>query len=89
MVILDLIPHWFPSGSGASTLNLAAGASFLRGRPWIIFLGLALILFVVAGLKPAVGAGARSDRIVSAIAWGTLGVLMLIFAVYMAQHGEN
>jgi hypothetical protein len=91
MAILDLIPHLFPTGSGASTLDLTASGHripFLRAHPWIIGLGLGVIFFVFAALKPWRGDGAQPlSRPVWVLMCSVMGVLCLIAAAYFAVHG--
>lgn len=90
MAILDLIPHLFQTGGGASTLDLAAEngvKGFLRAHPWLGIAGLAVALFAVAAAKPA--GGEMVSRRVHALLFGGLGVIMLVFAVYLAVHGSS
>jgi hypothetical protein len=82
--ILDVLPDSFLTRGTASTLDLARGNSFLRAHPWLLFAGIGLACFVAAAIKPANFAGHSVSHRVSALIWGVLGVILLIFAVLFA-----
>jgi hypothetical protein len=81
MAILDLIPQLFSTGSGASTLDLARGNSFVMAHPWLLPLALGLAMFALAMFAKPVKSGLRtSNRFV----WIRLGVGCLIIALLFA-----
>jgi hypothetical protein len=88
MVILDLITHLFPTGSGASTLHVARGdGNNFTGRHFpLVGLGLGLACFIAAAVKPIDATGSeipgRGVRVVWVLLSLGLGVVMLIIAVY-------
>ncbi len=72
MAILGFILDSFPTGGGASTLDLARGYPFLGAHPWLVFAGIGMACFVAAAVKPANFAGHYVSRRVSALIWGCL-----------------
>ena len=86
MAILDLIPHVFPTGSVASTLDVTARRSHDRGGLpsrylWAYIAGLGLLSFLVAALGPA---REYQSRRAHRITFSVIGVAMLIAALLVA-----
>lgn len=79
--ILDAIPDWFPTASGAFPQDLARGHSArANGLMSLYLVGLGLVFFVIAALRPAATERLVSRR-VHALTFGVAGVLALILAV--------
>ena len=82
MAILDLIPHMFPTGVGASTLDLAARGG--SRRAWICG-GLGLLAILMGAMPLTVSKGylgrqQRRNKVVLLI----LGPVLLICALLIA-----
>jgi hypothetical protein len=96
-VILDLIPHLFPNRGSVSTLDLAVKGHlnpaqlFLKTHIWLIPVGIALVIFVIAGLKPMSrpGEGDPLPRPAWVLMWSGIGAVCLIVAAYFAVHGVS
>jgi hypothetical protein len=87
-VILDLITPLFPTGSGASTLDVALGDghNFMGRHFALVSLGLGLACFIAAAVKPISATGTEIPGRLARVVWVLLslgvGVVMLIIAVY-------